>query len=79
MVRVKENKLIIEIELGKKGKTPDYTPAEKVESIQNAIFEAIKHYNYKDFGEPQFQYELLELLREMLPTFDQQASILKSK
>jgi len=69
MVRVEGNKLIIEI------KTT--APAENLQNIQNAIIESLQMFNYKDFGEQCPAYDLLELLKETLPTFEEQTYLLK--
>ena len=78
MVRVEENKLIIEIKLGEKGKAPDYTPAQKLEEIRSAILEAIKCFDYENMGKPFMHYALLNLLEELQPTNEQIDRILKA-
>ena len=77
MVRIEDNKLIIEIKLGEQGQPVDCTPGEKLEEIRNGIFEAIKCFNYKEFGTPLYQYGLLELLEDIMPTVEQEDKILK--
>ncbi|MDD4992160.1 MAG: hypothetical protein PHR83_08015 [Paludibacter sp.] len=78
MIRVEDNKLIIEIELGEAGNNIEQKAAGKVDEIQSALIEAIQYYDYKTYGEPQFQFVLLQLMKETFPTFEQQKAILKS-
>jgi hypothetical protein len=61
MIRVEENKLIIEIETN--------MPLNELQDIQAALLDAIKHYD----GEAKSGtiYELANLLNETVPTFEQ--------
>jgi len=77
MVRIEEKKLIIEIKLGEQGQPVDYTPGEKLEEIRNGILEAIKCFNYQEFGTPLYQYGLLKLIEDIMPTVEQENKILK--
>ncbi len=74
MVRTENKKLIIEIEL-----MEHENPAEKLQEFQNSIIETIQMYNFKEFGQNPPFYYLLELLKETLPTFEQQTEIFKNQ
>ena len=72
MVRAEKNKLIIEIEVNE-----NFSVAEELQEYQRALTDAIQFYNYKDFGEQNPCYRLIELLNATLPTLEQQKQILK--
>jgi len=61
MIRVEENKLIIEIETK--------MPLNELQDIQTALMDAIKHYDGE--AENGTIYELVNLLNETIPTFEQ--------
>ena len=74
MVRTEANKLIIEIEI----EGSFFNPAEELQEYQKALTEAIQFYNYKDFGDQNPCYRLIELLNATLPTLEQQKAIFKN-
>ena len=74
MVRTENKKLIIEIDLDQYE-----NPAETVQNYQGAIIEAIRQYNYKEFGMDTPFYYLLEILKATLPTLEQQTEIFKNR
>ena len=69
MIRIEENKLIIELDT--------YSPADDLQMLQKEIIAVIQFYNYSDFGGSNgcpFLL-LLELLQATLPTYHQQKQV----
>ena len=62
MVRIEENKLIIEIESG--------VPISELVNIQDALIESLKYYNHEE-TDGLTVFTLSRLLKELMPTFEQ--------
>jgi hypothetical protein len=71
MVRIENNKLIIEIESN--------NPAQELQYIQEAILDSFRNYDYETETAKMTAMSLSKLLKETLPTLKQQTAILTKK